>query len=279
MSSYSKPSSSFQKHILYQKQQKNQEKNIKTIHSKESISIKTVNQTSHQLTQNNNTSFVNNSKSNSKTSPPGRYPNTPPTKIITPPIKLENSKKAQITTETNQITSTTSQTTITSSPSLSTKNEKNVTGLGNPEKLKNTNTRDFSLSVSIGNKLHIGNNHNNNKWRRNNFPVFYGGYPSTGRISVASTLPYFGRQYPTDASFYYHSGLYPPHYSPVHHPHLRHHHFTHQQFLAVSPVPQTHPYHKDITINHISNLRRSRSAHGSFRNKIFLPHHQQLNSR
>ena len=274
MSSYSKPSSSFHKQILYQKQQKTKEKNAKSADNKEPTNV--INPSLRQSSQIKSTSTIDNIKTNAKTLVPGRYPTTSPNNTVSSTTKADIVKSPQIIPD-----KATNQTTIASTPVVSS-DTKNTTDFINVTKAKNNSTKNSNLPSGPGNKSHTGHNNNSsscNKWRRNNFPVFYGGYPSPARINVPSTLPFFGRGYPTDASLYFQSGICPPHYSPVHHPHLRHHHLTQHRFLAVCPVAQTHPYHKYLAINHISNLRRSRSAHGSFRSKISSPHHPQTNAR
>ena len=152
--------------------------------------------------------------------------------------------------------------------------------VGDLNKSKSTSTKYTNGPSTSGTKFHPGKN-NNTKWRRNNFPFFYGGYPSQPRrINVPSTIPYFGGGYPPDANFYFpSSGICPPHYSPIHHPHLRHPHLSQHPFLPVPPVAQTHPYHKYLALNNIGSLRRSKSAHGSFRSRLASPSHQKLNTR
>ena len=208
MSSYAKPSSSFQKHIINQKQQKTQEKIIKTSHEIETT--KTINHTTQQQQHplNNNTSSVNKTKCSSQAVASGQKSNAVATKEIHPITKDENIKGSRIIKTDNSVTSNLQK--IATSSVIVTSTAKNVTHLSNPETHKNTNIRDSAVSVNIGKKPHASQN--NSKWRRNNFPIFYGGYPPAARIGVASTLPYLVRHYPNDASFYYHAGLYPPHF-------------------------------------------------------------------
>ena len=273
MSSYLKPSLSFQKQIPCQKQQKSNQGNAKSADNKETTNV--INPCLQQPSQIKSTTTIDNIKTNVKTLVPGRYPTISTNKTVPSTTKADIVKSPQIISD-----KATNQTTIASTPGTSS-DIKNTTDFINITKAKNNITKKSNLLSGSGNKFHTGNNNNNssNKWKRNNFPVFYGGYPSPARINVPSTLPFFGRGYPTDASLYFQSGIYPPHYSPVHHPQLRHHHLTQHRFLAVCPVAQTHPYQKYLAINHISNLRRSRSAHGSFRSKISSPPHQQTNAR
>ena len=261
MSSYSKPSSSFQKQIPYQKLQKSKERNIKPVDNKKPTNI--------------STGDIGYIKCNTKVLVPGRYPNSPSNKSVSSTTKTEIVKNPQI------ISDQSADKTCATTTSVASNETKNGTDFSKITKNKNTGIKNSSVLSGPANKFHTGSNNNNsgNKWRRNNFPVFCGGYPSPARINLPSTIPFFGRGYPTDTSLYLHSGIYPPHYSPVHHPHLRHQHLTQHRFLAVSPVSQTHPYHKYLAISHIGNIRRSRSAHGSFRSKVSSPHHQQANSR
>ena len=284
MSSYSKPSPSFQKHIPYQKPQPQQKhnngQNIKNAEIKEHA----VNVIKTSLLQPPPTKIPNildNSKITHKTFVPSKYPNESPDKTVIPIPKSRSTKKLQTLADTSVSVSTKPATIASSTPILS--DIKSATEVNIQEKSKSAISKNTIISASTGNKFsHVSNSNNNNnhKWRRNNFPVFYPspGYPSPRRINV----PYFARGYPTaDTSLYFHSGIYPPQYSPVHYPHLRQQHLTQHRFLAVSPVAQqTNPYHKYLTLNHISSLRRSRSAHGSFRSKGSSPnHHPHLNTR
>ena len=195
---------------------------------------------------------------------PGRYPVPPKDKTLSSTVNQD-----QVIKNTQASTKTTSSTSPTSTT------YKNIATNNKPPKSSSI------IGGTSGNKYHPNNNSNNNiKWRRNNFPLFYGGYPTPGRINVPSNLPFFGRGYPTDANLYFPSGICPPHYSPAHHPHIRQQHLAHQRLLALSPVTPNHPYQKYLTLNHINNLRRSRSAHGSFRSKVSSsPHPQQVTNR
>ena len=278
MSSYSKQVSqnSFQKHTSCPKQPPQQlkpkEKGTKAVVlNKDPINIKVLHNSQPKPT-------IDNQKPTDKTFLPGRYPIASPDKSL--PYKEELVKKIQPTTEKSSAP-TIQLTNSTTSQNCSKNTTTNATA-----KTKHLNSNSSNiLGGTTGNKYHPNNNNNNNnnnsnnKWRRNNFPLFYGGYPSPGRINAPSNIPFFGRGFPTDASLYFPSGICPPHYSPIHHPHIRQHHLNQQRFLALSPVTQQHPYHKYLTLNHISNLRRSRSAHGSFRSKVSSTHHQQITNR
>ena len=272
MSSYSKqaPQNSFQKHTSCPKQPpqqlKSKEKSIKAVVlDKDPINIKPFQPKT----------TIDNRKAVDKTFLPGRYPTTSPDKSLPAGFNEEAVKKTLITTEKGSVPKLQS----INSPTSQTGSKNTATNATVKNKNLNSNSSNI-LGGTAANKYHPNNNNNsNNKWRRNNFPLFYGGYPSPGRINVPSNLPFFGRGFPTDASLYFPSGICPPHYSPAHHPHIRQHHLNQQRFLALSPVTQQHPYHKYLTLNHINNLRRSRSAHGSFRSKVTSTHHQQITNR
>ena len=263
MSSYSKQASnSFQKHTSYQKPQQSQLKSKeRSIGSGESnkdlVNEHILQPSSNHIQKDDNDSL------------PGRYPVKSSDKISLSAVnQQENAKKGAALTAlaTSATTTQVSSTNIASNATL------------RPKPLKSSNI----LGGAPSNKYHQSNPNNNNiKWKRNNFPMFYGGYPSPGRVNVPSNIPFYGRGYPTDTNLYFPSGICPPHYSPAHHPHIRQHHLAHQRFLALSSVAQSHPYQKYLTLNHISNLKRSRSAHGSFRSKTCsnISNNQQVANR
>ena len=250
MSSYSKQSSnSFQKPTICLKVPQAQSK------SKER-SIKSSELNKDHINANHLQSATSDSQLNEKGSLPGRYPVTSTDKVSLSSENQEqgNRKSSNFANQpTSENSSQNSFKNIASTPTLRAKTLKSSKILGGTPSNKYP---------------HCNTNNSNIKWRRNNFPLFYGGYPSPGRINVPSNIPYFGRGYPTDANLYFPSGICPPHYSPAHHPHIRQHHLAQQRFLALSPVAQSHQYQKYLTLNHISNLKRSRSAHGSFRSKV-----------
>ena len=232
-----------------------------------------------QTTIKNNGNHLIYSKTGSKSLVSGKESTVPQGKTIS-----SSSNKQAVTKSTEIIAAghKESTSTINLPDTLSSSLASNNSGspVGDLNKSKSTSTKYTNGPSTSGTKFHPGKN-NNTKWRRNNFPFFYGGYPSQPRrINVPSTIPYFGGGYPPDANFYFpSSGICPPHYSPIHHPHLRHPHLSQHPFLPVPPVAQTHPYHKYLALNNIGSLRRSKSAHGSFRSRLASPSHQKLNTR
>lgn len=290
MSSYSKSSveaSSSLKHCIpnqkaqQQQPQKGKERNTQPVNSAGPV-IETCSSSKQQerTTIKNNGNHLNNSKAGSKSLVSGKQPSAPQGKIISSP-----SNKQPVSKNTEIIVAgykeSTSTVNLPDTLSSSVASNDSSSPVGDLNKSKSTSTKYTNGSSTSGTKFHPGKN-NNTKWRRNNFPFFYGGYPcgQPRRINVPSTIPYFGGGYPTDANFYFpSSGICPPHYSPIHHPHLRHPHLSQHPFLPVPPVAQTHPYHKYLALNNIGSLRRSKSAHGSFRSKLASPSHQKLNTR
>ena len=289
MSSYSKSSVealSSLKHCIpnqkaQQKQpQKGKERNTQAVTST-GVLIGTCSSSKQQeqTTIKNNGNHLIYSKTGSKSVVSGKESTVPQGKTIS-----SSSNKQAVTKSTEIIAAghKESTSTINLPDTLSSSLASNNSGspVGDLNKSKSTSTKYTNGPSTSGTKFHPGKN-NNTKWRRNNFPFFYGGYPSQPRrINVPSTIPYFGGGYPPDANFYFpSSGICPPHYSPIHHPHLRHPHLSQHPFLPVPPVAQTHPYHKYLALNNIGSLRRSKSAHGSFRSRLASPSHQKLNTR
>ena len=289
MSSYSKSSVealSSLKHCIpnqkaQQKQpQKGKERNTQAVTST-GVLIGTCSSSKQQeqTTIKNNGNHLIYSKTGSKSLVSGKESTVPQGKTIS-----SSSNKQAVTKSTEIIAAghKESTSTINLPDTLSSSLASNNSGspVGDLNKSKSTSTKYTNGPSTSGTKFHPGKN-NNTKWRRNNFPFFYGGYPSQPRrINVPSTIPYFGGGYPPDANFYFpSSGICPPHYSPIHHPHLRHPHLSQHPFLPVPPVAQTHPYHKYLALNNIGSLRRSKSAHGSFRSRLASPSHQKLNTR
>ena len=289
MSSYSKSSVealSSQKHCIpnqkaqQQQPQKGKERNTQAVTST-GVLIGTCSSSKQQeqTTIKNNGNHLIYSKTGSKSLVSGKESTVPQGKTIS-----SSSNKQAVTKSTEIIAAghKESTSTINLPDTLSSSLASNNSGspVGDLNKSKSTSTKYTNGPSTSGTKFHPGKN-NNTKWRRNNFPFFYGGYPSQPRrINVPSTIPYFGGGYPPDANFYFpSSGICPPHYSPIHHPHLRHPHLSQHPFLPVPPVAQTHPYHKYLALNNIGSLRRSKSAHGSFRSKLASPSHQKLNTR
>ena len=287
MSSYSKSSveasSSLNHSIPNQKAQQEQpqkgnERNTQAVNST-GVLIGTCSSSKQQdrTTIKNNGNHLNNSKTGSKSLVSGKQTTFLQGKTISSPSnKQAVSKSTNIIVAGHEESTSTINLPNTLSSSAASNNSSSPVGDVNKSKsAKHTNG-----SSPPGTKFHPGKN-NNTKWRRNNFPFFYGGYPSQPRrINVPSNIPYFGGGYPTDANFYFSSsGICPPHYSPIHHPHLRHPHLSQHPFLPVPPVAPTHPYHKYLALNNIGSLRRSKSAHGCFRSKLASPSHQKLNTR
>ena len=289
MSSYSKSSVealSSLKHCIpnqkaQQKQpQKGKERNTQAVTST-GVLIGTCSSSKQQeqTTIKSNGNHLIYSKTGSKSLVSGKESTVPQGKTIS-----SSSNKQAVTKSTEIIAAghKESTSTINLPDTLSSSLASNNSGspVGDLNKSKSTSTKYTNGPSTSGTKFHPGKN-NNTKWRRNNFPFFYGGYPSQPRrINVPSTIPYFGGGYPPDANFYFpSSGICPPHYSPIHHPHLRHPHLSQHPFLPVPPVAQTHPYHKYLALNNIGSLRRSKSAHGSFRSRLASPSHQKLNTR
>ena len=289
MSSYSKSSVealSSLKHCIpnqkaqQQQPQKGKERNTQAVTST-GVQIGTCSSSKQQeqTTIKNNGNHLIYSKTGSKSLVSGKESTVPQGKTIS-----SSSNKQAVTKSTEIIAAghKESTSTINLPDTLSSSLASNNSGspVGDLNKSKSTSTKYTNGPSTSGTKFHPGKN-NNTKWRRNNFPFFYGGYPSQPRrINVPSTIPYFGGGYPPDANFYFpSSGICPPHYSPIHHPHLRHPHLSQHPFLPVPPVAQTHPYHKYLALNNIGSLRRSKSAHGSFRSRLASPSHQKLNTR
>ena len=289
MSSYSKSSVealSSLKHCIpnqkaqQQQPQKGKERNTQAVTST-GVQIGTCSSSKQQeqTTIKNNGNHLIYSKTGSKSLVSGKESTAPQGKTIS-----SSSNKQAVTKSTEIIAAghKESTSTINLPDTLSSSLASNNSGspVGDLNKSKSTSTKYTNGPSTSGTKFHPGKN-NNTKWRRNNFPFFYGGYPSQPRrINVPSTIPYFGGGYPPDANFYFpSSGICPPHYSPIHHPHLRHPHLSQHPFLPVPPVAQTHPYHKYLALNNIGSLRRSKSAHGSFRSRLASPSHQKLNTR
>ena len=289
MSSYSKSSVealSSLKHCIpnqkaqQQQPQKGKERNTQAVTST-GVLIGTCSSSKQQeqTTIKNNGNHLIYSKTGSKSVVSGKESTVPQGKTIS-----SSSNKQAVTKSTELIAAghKESTSTINLPDTLSSSLASNNSGspVGDLNKSKSTSTKYTNGPSTSGTKFHPGKN-NNTKWRRNNFPFFYGGYPSQPRrINVPSTIPYFGGGYPPDANFYFpSSGICPPHYSPIHHPHLRHPHLSQHPFLPVPPVAQTHPYHKYLALNNIGSLRRSKSAHGSFRSRLASPSHQKLNTR
>ena len=289
MSSYSKSSVealSSLKHCIpnqkaqQQQPQKGKERNTQAVTST-GVLIGTCSSSKQQeqTTIKNNGNHLIYSKTGSKSLVSGKESTVPQGKTIS-----SSSNKQAVTKSTEIIAAghKESTSTINLPDTLSSSLASNNSGSpeGDLNKSKSTSTKYTNGPSTSGTKFHPGKN-NNTKWRRNNFPFFYGGYPSQPRrINVPSTIPYFGGGYPPDANFYFpSSGICPPHYSPIHHPHLRHPHLSQHPFLPVPPVAQTHPYHKYLALNNIGSLRRSKSAHGSFRSRLASPSHQKLNTR
>ena len=289
MSSYSKSSVealSSLKHCIpnqkaqQQQPQKGKERNTQAVTST-GVLIGTCSSSKQQeqTTIKGNGNHLIYSKTGSKSLVSGKESTVPQGKTIS-----SSSNKQAVTKSTEIIAAghKESTSTINLPDTLSSSLASNNSGspVGDLNKSKSTSTKYTNGPSTSGTKFHPGKN-NNTKWRRNNFPFFYGGYPSQPlRINVPSTIPYFGGGYPPDANFYFpSSGICPPHYSPIHHPHLRHPHLSQHPFLPVPPVAQTHPYHKYLALNNIGSLRRSKSAHGSFRSRLASPSHQKLNTR
>ena len=289
MSSYSKSSVealSSLKHCIpnqkaqQQQPQKGKERNTQAVTST-GVLIGTCSSSKQQeqTTIKGNGNHLIYSKTGSKSLVSGKESTVPQGKTIS-----SSSNKQAVTKSTELIAAghKESTSTINLPDTLSSSLASNNSGspVGDLNKSKSTSTKYTNGPSTSGTKFHPGKN-NNTKWRRNNFPFFYGGYPSQPRrINVPSTIPYFGGGYPPDANFYFpSSGICPPHYSPIHHPHLRHPHLSQHPFLPVPPVAQTHPYHKYLALNNIGSLRRSKSAHGSFRSRLASPSHQKLNTR
>lgn len=289
MSSYSKSSVealSSLKHCIpnqkaqQQQPQKGKERNTQAVTST-GVLIGTCSSSKQQeqTTIKSNGNHLIYSKTGSKSLVSGKESTVPQGKTIS-----SSSNKQAVTKSTEIIAAghKESTSTINLPDTLSSSLASNNSGspVGDLNKSKSTSTKYTNGPSTSGTKFHPGKN-NNTKWRRNNFPFFYGGYPSQPRrINVPSTIPYFGGGYPPDANFYFpSSGICPPHYSPIHHPHLRHPHLSQHPFLPVPPVAQTHPYHKYLALNNIGSLRRSKSAHGSFRSRLASPSHQKLNTR
>ena len=289
MSSYSKSSVealSSLKHCIpnqkaqQQQPQKGKERNTQAVTST-GVLIGTCSSSKQQeqTTIKSNGNHLIYSKTGSKSLVSGKESTVPQGKTIS-----SSSNKQAVTKSTELIAAghKESTSTINLPDTLSSSLASNNSGspVGDLNKSKSTSTKYTNGPSTSGTKFHPGKN-NNTKWRRNNFPFFYGGYPSQPRrINVPSTIPYFGGGYPPDANFYFpSSGICPPHYSPIHHPHLRHPHLSQHPFLPVPPVAQTHPYHKYLALNNIGSLRRSKSAHGSFRSRLASPSHQKLNTR
>ena len=258
MSSYSKTTSSFQKHKPYQKPQR-QQGTDKDVSDKEQTS------TSTKVVQNKQASSANpitNTKSNSKLLPPNR--NTVTSSIVTTPFHLENKLDKQLTSTAAKTNTTVPNAVKTLKSAFS----------GTPSKTINIHQRESVgvRSTSGGNKFYL----TNNKWKRNNYLIAGGGYP--GRFGISSNLPYFtGHTSPVSAAavagLYYHP-FYQPHFaSPTHPQRYPHHLQNHHRFVpAASPVPYPHLLHQKGGLRGIGpappqNARRSRSAHGSFRSK------------
>lgn len=289
MSSYSKSSvealSSLKHCIPHQKAQQQQPQKGKERNTQAVTSTGVIIGTCSSSKQQEQTTIKSNgnhliySKTGSKSLVSGKESTVPQGKTIS-----SSSNKQAVTKSTEIIAAghKESTSTINLPDTLSSSLASNNSGspVGDLNKSKSTSTKYTNGPSTSGTKFHPGKN-NNTKWRRNNFPFFYGGYPSQPRrINVPSTIPYFGGGYPPDANFYFpSSGICPPHYSPIHHPHLRHPHLSQHPFLPVPPVAQTHPYHKYLALNNIGSLRRSKSAHGSFRSRLASPSHQKLNTR